>query len=69
MKAAINTGHGTCEISLNTFKDFETRTSTKAFGARMRSSIKDDFQVQMKTKERAWQQIATFESRFSETSY
>lgn len=32
----------------------------------MRGSIKDDFQVQMKTKEGAWQQIGGLESRFNE---
>lgn len=32
----------------------------------MRGSIKDDFQVQMKKKKRAWQQIVGLEGRFNE---
>lgn len=40
--------------------------ATKAFGAKMKGSIKDDFQVLIKTNKKAWQQIGGLESRFSE---
>lgn len=54
--------------SLNTLKTCRPKTTTKAFRARMRSSIIHDFQVQMKRKERAWQRIGRggLESRFNE---
>lgn len=51
---------------LSKFADFKQRATTKAVVARMRGSIRDDFQVQMKTKDRAWQRIGGLESRFNE---
>lgn len=45
---------GSCETCLNTLKN---KTIMKAFRARMRLSIIHNFQVQMKTKERAWRHM------------
>lgn len=51
---------------LTELADFQNKNINKTFQAKTRGSIRDDFQVQMKTKEGAWQQIERLESTFNE---